>query len=175
MVLRTPSFVCECTSGSCIAGLSACLSRKLHSAISLASSVSALAAPASYNEPTTWCAKKRDLEAKYSTDIPGGAEVFISRVTGLKLYPDSPAPDQMAQGNAARVELVTKIDLNSDGDDDSTTDQPLAATSQGTEGNVTDRDRPTPKKRARVTGKQQAGPDENKKTRSTASKQEKLP
>ncbi|KAJ8525239.1 hypothetical protein ON010_g15876 [Phytophthora cinnamomi] len=126
---------------------------------------------------TVWAnsAKKRDLEAKYSTDIPGGAEVFISRVTGLKLYPDSPAPDQMAQGNAARVELVTKIDLNSDGDDDSTTDQPLAATSQGTEGNVTDRDRPTPKKRARVTGKQQAGPDENKKTRSTASKQEKLP
>ncbi|KAG6614802.1 uncharacterized protein IUM83_03904 [Phytophthora cinnamomi] len=33
LVLRTPSFVCECTSGSCIAGLSACLSRKLHSAI----------------------------------------------------------------------------------------------------------------------------------------------
>ncbi|KAG6592527.1 uncharacterized protein IUM83_12407 [Phytophthora cinnamomi] len=38
MVLRTPSFVCECTSGSCIAGLSACLSRKLQSANSLASS-----------------------------------------------------------------------------------------------------------------------------------------
>ncbi|KAG6618642.1 TKL protein kinase [Phytophthora cinnamomi] len=38
MVLRTPSFVCECTSGSCIAGLSAFLSRKLQSAISLASS-----------------------------------------------------------------------------------------------------------------------------------------
>ncbi|KAG6608747.1 uncharacterized protein IUM83_14820 [Phytophthora cinnamomi] len=33
MVLRTPSFVCECTSGSCIAGLSACLSRELHSSI----------------------------------------------------------------------------------------------------------------------------------------------
>ncbi|KAG6584947.1 uncharacterized protein IUM83_08559 [Phytophthora cinnamomi] len=33
MVLRTPSFVCECTSDSCIAGLSACLSRELNSAI----------------------------------------------------------------------------------------------------------------------------------------------
>ncbi|KAG6572545.1 uncharacterized protein IUM83_19014, partial [Phytophthora cinnamomi] len=29
----TPSFVCECTSDSCIAGLSACLSRELNSAI----------------------------------------------------------------------------------------------------------------------------------------------
>ncbi|GMF40483.1 unnamed protein product [Phytophthora fragariaefolia] len=84
----------------------------------------------------------------------------IACVTGLKLYPDSPAPDQMAQGNATRVELVTKIDFNSDGDD--TTDQRVASGSQGTEGNMTDHERPTPKKRARATGKQQAGQDDKK-------------
>ncbi|GMF47161.1 unnamed protein product [Phytophthora fragariaefolia] len=100
------------------------------------------------------------------------AEVFIARVTGLKLYPDSPAPDQMAQGNTTHVELVTKINFNSDGDD--TTDQRVASGSQGTEGNMTDHERPTPKKRARATGKQQAGQDD-KKARSLASKQDKLP
>ncbi|GMF45959.1 unnamed protein product [Phytophthora fragariaefolia] len=117
-------------------------------------------------------AKKRHPEAKDITDIPDGAEVFIARVTGLKLYLDSPAPDQMAQGNATRVELVTKIDFNSGGDD--TPDQRVASGSQGTEGNMTDHERPTPKKSARATEKQQTGQDD-KKARSLASKQDKLP
>ncbi|POM76721.1 Hypothetical protein PHPALM_6005 [Phytophthora palmivora] len=48
--------------------------------------------------------KKRALDYEDITDIPDGAEEFVERVTGLSLF-----DDKMAQGNASKIEIVTRV------------------------------------------------------------------
>lgn len=64
-----------------------------------------------------WTKNKRPLHADDIDDIPDGAEIYIERVTGAKLFVASEQTAKLAEGNASRVELVTKVD-----DDDSETD-----------------------------------------------------
>lgn len=116
-------------------------------------------------------AKKCSPETKAFTEIRDGAEVFVERVTSLKLYAISSSSAKMIQRNASRVEIVTKFDdLNSR--DDTAGGDFAIPDSQSTEGNQTDHERLQTKKTARdpTTKLDQENPQATKKERDMASK-----
>ncbi|KAL3669572.1 hypothetical protein V7S43_004957 [Phytophthora oleae] len=93
---------------------------------------------------TVWTKnKKRGLDAKDITDIPNGAEIFVERVTGLRLF-----EDKMAQGNASKIEVVTRVADNSGGTPTTGSAPPdpsvTVPPSQGTDEGQTDHEHLTP-------------------------------
>ncbi|KAG6951412.1 hypothetical protein JG688_00013745 [Phytophthora aleatoria] len=54
-----------------------------------------------------WTKNKRPSDAADIIDIPDGQEIFVERVTGLKLFVASQHSSKLAEGNANRVEIVT--------------------------------------------------------------------
>ncbi|KAL3657190.1 hypothetical protein V7S43_017851 [Phytophthora oleae] len=93
---------------------------------------------------TVWTKnKKRGLDAKDITDIPNGAEIFVERVTGLRLF-----EDMMAQGNASKIEVVTRVADNSSGTPTAGSAPPdpsvTVPPSQGTDEGQTDHEHLTP-------------------------------
>ncbi|KAF1787551.1 hypothetical protein JG687_00015973 [Phytophthora cactorum] len=85
-------------------------------------------------------ALQRDLD-KTKPNSP----IFVERVTGLKLFVASQHSSKLAEGNANRVEIVTKVD---DVDDD--TGVPVALNSQGTEETDSEGTVPEPKEKNKV-------------------------
>ncbi|OWZ03748.1 hypothetical protein PHMEG_00024465 [Phytophthora megakarya] len=65
-----------------------------------------------------WSKTKRALDTIDIADIQDGEEIYVERVTGLKLFVTSQQSAKLAEGNANRVEVVTKVcSDDSDGED----------------------------------------------------------
>ncbi|ETP41119.1 hypothetical protein F442_11653 [Phytophthora nicotianae P10297] len=75
-----------------------------------------------------WTKSKRTFDAVDIVDIPDGQEIYIERVTGIKLFVASTNSPKLAEGNASRVEVVTKVD------DDEPEPDSAAPNSQASEG-----------------------------------------
>ncbi|GMF26428.1 unnamed protein product [Phytophthora fragariaefolia] len=61
-----------------------------------------------------WTKNKRSLDTDDINDIPDGSEIYIERVTVAKLFVASEQTANLAEGNASRVELVTKRGTDSE-------------------------------------------------------------
>lgn len=54
--------------------------------------------------------RPRDPEYVDITEIPDGSEVYVARVTGLKLFENHQSNTRQAQGNTSRIEPITNIE-----------------------------------------------------------------
>ncbi|ETN12979.1 hypothetical protein PPTG_08975 [Phytophthora nicotianae INRA-310] len=75
---------------------------------------------------------KRSFDAVDIVDIPDGQEIYVERVTGIKLFVASTNSPKLAEGDARRVEVVTKVD------DDEPEHDSAAPNSQASEGTDSD-------------------------------------
>ncbi|KAG1683231.1 hypothetical protein DVH05_014746 [Phytophthora capsici] len=75
-----------------------------------------------------WTKSKRSFDAVDIVDIPDVQEIYVERVAGIKLFVASTNSPKLAEGNASRVEVVTKVD------DDEPEPDSAAPNSQTSEG-----------------------------------------